>query len=289
MNKQITNRILFDFEIITFLALIIGLGYFAWRGAFSKPARPGIGEQFRWEDLAMVWFPLLFHLHVPIATYFGKLGVGAEVTDQPSFGAQFASYLIHMIITIFLGVVALFMIISLNRNPIEVFGLNRLGTPKIILIGLAGGIVGYLLCSTLVGIPVNKFFTNVFGELDAQKAVQDILNLKNPLLLSMIIVSACVLAPVIEELLYRGYLYGSIKRFSHPVFAAILSSALFTVIHMNLLALVPLFVLSLILTWLYEFTKCLWVPILVHAFFNTFNILAMFYMKREGVTGFFWF
>jgi membrane protease YdiL (CAAX protease family) len=56
-------------------------------------------------------------------------------------------------------------------------------------------------------------------------------------------------------------------------------SLLFALIHLNLAALFPLFVLALAFTWLYEHTDNLLAPIVAHALFNAAN-LAQVYLHR---------
>jgi membrane protease YdiL (CAAX protease family) len=55
----------------------------------------------------------------------------------------------------------------------------------------------------------------------------------------------------------------------------VIIGGLFAVVHGNLPALLPLWVFSLLLTIAYEATRCLWVPIGMHAFFNAANIVLM--------------
>ena len=89
------------------------------------------------------------------------------------------------------------------------------------------------------------------------------------------IVMACIAAPVVEEFLFRGYMYGTLRRLTNPVFAAVVIGALFAVVHGNLPALLPLWVFSILLSFAYEMTRCLWVPVGMHVFFNVANIVLM--------------
>lgn len=92
---------------------------------------------------------------------------------------------------------------------------------------------------------------------------------------SVVAFSAVVVAPVVEEIIFRGLIYGAAKRFGGPAAAAIFSSAFFAFIHGNVPALGPLFGLALCLVLAYEFTGSLLVPIALHVWFNSFNLLAM--------------
>lgn len=90
---------------------------------------------------------------------------------------------------------------------------------------------------------------------------------------------AVVLAPVAEEFVFRGLLYPFIKQLGWPRLACISVSLLFAVIHFDVATFLPLLLLALVLTWLYEKTDNLLAPIVVHALFNAAN-LAMLVVKH---------
>lgn len=85
-----------------------------------------------------------------------------------------------------------------------------------------------------------------------------------------------VLAPVAEEILFRGILYPWIKQAGFPRLAFWGSAFLFAAVHANLVSFVPLAVLALALTLLYEKTDNLLAPITAHAMFNGMNFVALY-------------
>ena len=89
--------------------------------------------------------------------------------------------------------------------------------------------------------------------------------------------AAIALAPVSEEVLFRGILYPVVKQIGHPHLAVFGTSLLFAAIHSNLMTFLPLFVFSLVMIWLYERTDTLAVPILAHALFNAANFTLFFF------------
>jgi membrane protease YdiL (CAAX protease family) len=80
-----------------------------------------------------------------------------------------------------------------------------------------------------------------------------------------------LLAPLAEEVLFRGILYPWIKQIGFPRLALWGTSLLFAVVHMNLVTLLPLLLLALLLAQLYERTDNLLAPISAHALFNALN------------------
>jgi membrane protease YdiL (CAAX protease family) len=88
-----------------------------------------------------------------------------------------------------------------------------------------------------------------------------------------IILLAVAIAPVAEELAFRGYLYGVIKRFFGAVPALLLSGILFALIHLNLPSFFPLLVLGWVFALAYELSGSLLVPMTMHALFNALNLI----------------
>jgi hypothetical protein len=92
-----------------------------------------------------------------------------------------------------------------------------------------------------------------------------------------VFISAAILAPLLEEPVFRGVLQTAVMRLFHgrrwP--ALVIASALFSLTHWWVVPwqnLVPLFVLGLVFGYLYERTGSLLAPVLAHAGFNAINI-----------------
>ena len=113
-----------------------------------------------------------------------------------------------------------------------------------------------------------------------QRAVELILNAKSPWLRGYLAFFAMVLAPVAEEFIFRGVLFPFIQQLGWPKLAWFGVSFVFALIHVNAPTLVPLFVLALVLTWLYQKTDCLLAPIAAHSLFNTANLVILFTQNR---------
>lgn len=100
-------------------------------------------------------------------------------------------------------------------------------------------------------------------------------------------VVAIGLAPVAEELLFRGLLYPAVKRAGFPRLALWGTSLFFALIHFNRATFLPLLLLALVLTWLYEQTDNLLAPIAAHATFNGLQF-TMFYLLPVAAERFEW-
>ena len=93
---------------------------------------------------------------------------------------------------------------------------------------------------------------------------------------------AVLVAPVAEEVLFRGILYPAIKQAGHPRLALWGTVLLFAAIHMNMVTFLPLAVLALVLTALYERTNNLLAPITAHVLFNALNFATLLVLQQLG-------
>jgi membrane protease YdiL (CAAX protease family) len=88
-----------------------------------------------------------------------------------------------------------------------------------------------------------------------------------------------LLAPIIEEVVFRGLFYAALKSY-FPWFVSLLfSSVIFSIIHENILAFTLLFSLSLLLTLIYELYGKLFYPILIHSCFNISMLFLIYFGK----------
>ncbi len=86
-------------------------------------------------------------------------------------------------------------------------------------------------------------------------------------------IATVIAAPITEEFLVRGLIYKRMRRWAPALASAIISAALFGVIHGNLVQFVYAFIIGMILALIYEKTKTIWIPILFHLVANFVSIL----------------
>lgn len=208
----------------------------------------------------MAWFGMA------IASGFNGPEHGVTQTDIIHGGA------------VFLGIVVLIGGYLRYRgiNPFRQFGLWRRS-----LWSCAGLALGLLLAAypmVMLAGRLTEIASN--GKAHPQNIVEYFLTAsegsdKGAIYLTMLL--GCVLAPVAEETIFRGYIYGVLKRYTGALPAAVVSAGLFAAMHLSASSLPALFVLALCFTLAYEATGSLLVNILMHAFFN----LSMFLVLLE--------
>lgn len=97
-------------------------------------------------------------------------------------------------------------------------------------------------------------------------------------------IALVVIPPIMEETLFRGFLYTSLKKGMRGLYAALLTSAIFASAHLQFGSGAPLlwsaaidtFILSMFLVWLREKTGSLWASMTLHALKNLVAFLSLF-------------
>lgn len=172
------------------------------------------------------------------------------------------------------GGIAVFL--SARRiNLLSALGLKELTLPR--AVGR-----GFLLL--LAAVPIVASFSVVTAlilgqeaqEQDLVKLFSDAASRGNLTTIAKIVVAGVIVAPICEELLFRGYFYPAAKRFLGPNIGALLTATLFAISHVNLASLPGLLALAICFIVAYESTGSLFVPMAMHAFFNGANLLMLY-------------
>ena len=295
MTETLKLKILFEISTLCLIGTLIGLAVFWFLNwnyqrkhqvdcpslEGDKPILIKPSMKIDGFDLMVVMGIILFFYANQVLAYFAsstdfnqQVVENSENKDPSSIGL--VDILLSNIIFLIVGAI-IFALASFSRGrkPKHVFGLRKRSKKYIIIITMAGMFVAYI--AVFIGSVISNFLLST-GEPkkeDLQEIVQTLMTNDDISLKIAIALSAIIFAPLIEEVIFRGYLYPVIKRFSHPIFSCVITSLLFAVIHSNLEGLMPLFLLAIVLTIFYEISKSIWVPILMHACFNGVNTISI--------------
>ena len=136
---------------------------------------------------------------------------------------------------------------------------------------LWSGVVTLLFALPAVAL-VSAGWTLIVRALGLPDAPQDLLAVfgavKSPLVLVAMIVVATVLAPINEELLFRGVIFRFFRQRFGRLVAFAVSGVLFGLLHGNWAGFLPLAVLGVALAIAYEQSGDIRVPIVAHGLFN---------------------
>lgn len=91
---------------------------------------------------------------------------------------------------------------------------------------------------------------------------------------ALFVVVAVVMAPLFEEIVFRGFLFRGLANSWGWVWGALASAAVFGLAHLQLDVFVPLATLGFFLAWAYKRTGSLWSCIAMHGIFNAIAVLA---------------
>ena len=139
----------------------------------------------------------------------------------------------------------------------------------------------WLLMGGLGLVGYNEWITELIGKDPTQEMVLAMQEEQDPATLLMLCMVAVIGAPFSEEVVFRGYIYPTMKRFVGVTGSVLFSAALFSAVHLNLGALLPLFVLGVILAVSYEMTGSLWMPIAIHLVFNLATVVVQMAKKMS--------
>ena len=112
------------------------------------------------------------------------------------------------------------------------------------------------------------------------QAAEEAINTIEPWLVVLPIV---VLAPIAEEIFFRGIVFNALLREAGPRWAFLGSATLFAIVHASVVAFVPILLLGLALAWVYRRTQSLLAAIVVHATFNGMSVLLALLQRYEVI------
>jgi membrane protease YdiL (CAAX protease family) len=98
------------------------------------------------------------------------------------------------------------------------------------------------------------------------------------------LVAGIIVAPVVEELFFRGFVFAGLRGRYGWLKAALVSSALFAVIHLQPLAIPPVFILGFVFAVLYQRSGSIWPAILMHLFTNALGLGAAYLAAEMGLS-----
>lgn len=85
-----------------------------------------------------------------------------------------------------------------------------------------------------------------------------------------------ILVPFAEELFFRGLLYRWLKSRWNMATATLVSSLMFGLAHVHLEAVAASFIVGMVLAFVYERSRSLWTPVILHMVFNSASLFMMF-------------
>ncbi|KAK9276435.1 hypothetical protein L1049_005968 [Liquidambar formosana] len=144
------------------------------------------------------------------------------------------------------------------------------------------GLVGAIIAVALTGVAMS-FFSGETPQRETDALVRLL-----PLIGSSSISTAClvgitgVLAPILEETLFRGFFMVSLTKWVPTPVSVLISAAVFALAHLTPGEFPQLFVLGTALGFSYAQTRNLLAPITIHALWNSGVIVLLTFLQLQG-------
>ncbi|KDP91076.1 MULTISPECIES: CPBP family intramembrane glutamic endopeptidase [Clavibacter] len=100
------------------------------------------------------------------------------------------------------------------------------------------------------------------------RAVDTLVGDTAPVVVVVVLIGVVLLAPLWEEVVFRGLVHGGLRRRLGPVMASLLGAAIFAACHGVPVLLPYMLMLGLSLAYLREFHRTLWAPLCMHVVVN---------------------
>lgn len=95
------------------------------------------------------------------------------------------------------------------------------------------------------------------------------------------LIATAVIAPVVEELIFRGLIFKRLRIRLGFVPSALVASIIFGVLHGNFVQFVYAFFMGLFFSYVYEKYKTIWAPIIFHSGANFISVILTLVLPRS--------
>ena len=206
---------------------------------------------------------------IAIILLFSYMTLGAVSRPVPEMSTPviIANYLLF--IAIVLLVMAYLKIRGFSLDMLG--GFSKITLKRAVSTGVILLLAGWPLIA-LAEIVTQKFF----GGVPSRQEIVDFFNSSETISQRVtVIVLAVVAAPIFEELIFRFFIYGALRRYFGITVGLVANSFLFAAAHTHLPSALPLFVLASCFTLAYEWSGSILVSMAMHTLFNSVQLIFL--------------
>jgi hypothetical protein len=209
-----------------------------------------------------------------------------SIPGQPSRAVAWAMLPMLIIQNLAMAAVVALFVRLVYREPLSAAGFSLRDAGRYLALGAGAALLAIplsdlteRLSSLLIERTLPHRWDRLLEEFQRLSSIQELLfrPLHTPAGLVLLVLVVGLIGPLGEEIFFRGFAYTAFRRRFGPAAAAVASAALFAVVHLNPMALIPIFLMGLVLAVLYERTGTLAAPFALHAVNNTFAVILAFY------------
>ncbi len=154
----------------------------------------------------------------------------------------------------------------------------------VILLAFSGLLLSGALASLTEKIPVPVNFKNWADKLEEtyKKAMMAMtqMNSFGDLLINLLAVA--LIPAIVEELYFRGSLQKTLRDWSgKPLLAIVITAIVFSAFHFSYFGFLSRMALGILLGLIYEYTKTIWLPALLHFINNGIAVIALYSVRGD--------
>lgn len=229
-----------------------------------------------------VFYFIMVTLGSPLVTYISRKTL--DIDPATVLGSS-VFVLVLTLITNGLSCLYVLSIVSVrHRQPISALGLNLWEWRR----NLGLGLLHYLMFLPIIisaGFLVAFVSKNLGVTPQHQQVVYRLVEEKSFMVMTAMVVFGVAVSPVVEEVLFRGFLQPFLRGFLGSSRAIFLSAFFFALVHLSIYVFLQILVLGLLLAYLFEKTGTLVAPISIHMLHNSLVLSYFFFLKGSGGLG----
>ncbi|OYX41058.1 hypothetical protein B7Y94_05685 [Candidatus Saccharibacteria bacterium 32-49-12] len=199
----------------------------------------------------------------------GEVGVELTTVNDAVFTTVLGGVIYGITLLIVVGVPWL---LKGYRTSLNQIGLDRLPAWRDILIS-PFGFIGYLMLTATLTFLMMQIFPAIDFLQEQDTGFGQLVTSTDYILAFVMLV---VIAPVAEEVLFRGYLFGKLRQHVPLWGAIIVTSLLFGAVHGQWNVAIDTFALSVVMCLVVVWSKSIWPAILIHMLKNGIAFYFLF-------------
>ncbi len=215
-----------------------------------------------------------------VGVVFGAIAnPGALINDTESLSEAVLQSFDPLIPTALASLVVLLSIYFINRWKWRGNGFFRMpeGAASSLAFYAALGILGNAALNAIMNLlDVTRFFPEYDEMMDIAMGGSPV----------FLVLTIAILAPVVEELIFRGLVLGHLLTKMKRPAAILLSSLIFGVIHLNPLQIIYAALMGALLAFIYVRSCSIWAAVFAHAGFNLVGVIAQLFMDEPTAAGY---
>ncbi|RME97704.1 MAG: CPBP family intramembrane metalloprotease [Chloroflexi bacterium] len=169
--------------------------------------------------------------------------------------------------------------------PVWFFTIRKYGVTwaQLGLRGFSAGAVGMGCGLMLASLLFNVLYGGFLALFDLQIQPDVSLLFNNTDLPVALLFGGAIVAPIVEEIFFRGFVFAGLRNKWNWKIAAVVSAGLFALAHVIPTSFLPIFILGMIFAYLYQISGSVWPGIIMHMLTNTAALGAAYAVSQGWV------